>query len=792
MKRMLIMFAALSLGALGQETDPEILEQLIVHSTLLDTWGSSVATVGFPVRRPAGIHHATTLGLLNARGEVVPASFEVAARHNSTPHDASHPIRWLRATLCVNGLSDGDILRLVKRSQQANPVDGKLRDTIFTDQFEVQLQSGTMDLFGTCTSHGKPLVKRPSGRLILEDAQGKSLKPTPWQVEQVRNTNGYNRVVARSSAAGLAIELTMVAINGAGSLRCSLRLINRGPFGFEGRSSAHQNIRRFAITLPCPMGPLRAAMPSARTRLEKDEDFLALMQGHDTTARVGHTDRLWFECRKPSGIVSHGKAAPGLTVLTGSTGQVGLSVERFAETAPKAIAAYPRGFVLDVLPAMGDSSAHHVLQGSRSTTTRFQLSFGNGSDIDLRSLANEVDQVFHLLPSVQRVHEAAPISFPYLPTQPNPSPALQRFERLMRLHVDDAAASPSPSGERIGLPRFLQRGATFRKQSALGWMNFGDVPWGDGYSSLHYDWSFGILLQYIRTGDPRFLTLGRTMARHRASIDQSHDETSDAPWRGGQFYEKGSIHGDTFPPAISHTWIGGSLLDYLLTGDRDSLEAVNLSTDFARRRDLPHWDGRWGARIPGWGADLFLTRYDILRDPADLKTATDILSRVEAIETNRNGKKGFIVNRDAKPPHVKPWMHAILANALARHIVITGSDRFRPLLQRLLTFLRTHAIVRSKTNTFHTYRILHDGHGIQPSTHLNWAMGAAFSWAYAACGNPADAALSRALLADITLRFQGGKPPSPVTFRPMAYPGSESKIFSNIALWGVTGTFTTR
>jgi hypothetical protein len=107
----------------------------------------------------------------------------------------------------------------------------------------------------------------------------------------------------------------------------------------------------------------------------------------------------------------------------------------------------------------------------------------------------------------------------------------------------------------------------------------------------------------------------------------------------------------------------------------------------------------------------------------------------------------------------------------------------------MLDFLKTQCIQRTAPGRFQTYRIWRDGRGTQPSVHLNWSMLAAFSWGYAALGNAQDAALARALFSDVTLRFQGNKGPSAVTFRPMAYPGSESKIFSNIALWGVTGTF---
>lgn len=775
-------------NATGQSDKDRTLQTLTVRSTSSATWGRSVVTAGFPISSKANIHDPNRLLLRRRPGKEIPAFFEVQARHQGRADDLTRPIRWLLVTFAAEGLGEGDTIVLAERQTKPSSGPRKRSNTIRTDRLHLKLLNKQLDLFGSCGVASRQFASRASGRLLATDADGQSIQASPWNINLHRGTNGFHRLVAKASIGGVDAKLTLNAIDGADDVSCRLTLTNHGPYGHDGTKSAHRTFRRLAITLPSPDGPLSLTFAGGKASVRRDGDFLALLQDHAEDGPKGAPDRLWFEAHTRRGLLKRGRKGMGILTLKSTRGTMGISVEHFAEMAPKALSIQQNGLVLDILPARADENSVHVIEGARATTTRFRLSFCKSPRGLLKRLRRENDRVLHLLSAPDQVWAARPIIFPYRPTPAAPSAAVSRFDRLMRLAVDDSAADPTREGERIGLPRFLARGGTYGKQASLGWMNFGDVPWGDGFCSLHYDWPFGILLQYLRTGDVRFFDLGRTMAQHRASIDQSHDTTSQVAGRGGQFYEKGDNHGNAFSPAISHTWIGGLLLNALLTGDSEAWEAIELSTAFARRRDLGNWNGLWGARLPGWAADLFLARFDILRDPDDLKMATEILARVELIETNEHKMKGFIANRGAKPPHVKPWMHAILATSVARHILVTGSDQFRPLLGRLLAFLRQHAVHQNSVGRFHTTRIWEAGRKREPSVHLNWAMVAAFSWGFAATQNPADAELARALFRDTSLYFQGGSTPSAVTFRPRAYPGSESKIFSNIALWGVTGT----
>jgi hypothetical protein len=114
----------------------------------------------------------------------------------------------------------------------------------------------------------------------------------------------------------------------------------------------------------------------------------------------------------------------------------------------------------------------------------------------------------------------------------------------------------------------------------FGWMDFGDIcsPWGGNYGGsvtprhLHHDWIWTVLLQHLRTGDPAYLELGLTMARHQMDIDFSWSDRDAAPHSHLFRHDRGSsdIHtywNSHYMPRADKNWLAGMALYYLLTGD---------------------------------------------------------------------------------------------------------------------------------------------------------------------------------------------------------------------------------
>ncbi len=123
-----------------------------------------------------------------------------------------------------------------------------------------------------------------------------------------------------------------------------------------------------------------------------------------------------------------------------------------------------------------------------------------------------------------------------------------------------------------------------------GWMDFGDVvsPSGGYYNgwlqnrSLHFDWTWAVLLHYMRTGNPGLLGLGTEMARHLEEVDQDWSDRDSAPYRAlfrgdGSQAENHTNWSDQYSMGQAlpcRNWLGGIVLYYMLTGDPKARECA--------------------------------------------------------------------------------------------------------------------------------------------------------------------------------------------------------------------------
>jgi hypothetical protein len=159
-----------------------------------------------------------------------------------------------------------------------------------------------------------------------------------------------------------------------------------------------------------------------------------------------------------------------------------------------------------------------------------------------------------------------------------------------------------------------------------GWRNFGEV-YADHEAAYYtgpcpvishynnqYDLIYGTLLQYLRTGDPRWFQLADPLARHVMDIDIYHTSEDKAAYNGGLFWftdhykdaatcthrtysrhnlppGKGSYGGG---PSSNHNFTTGLLTYYFLTGDPNARAAVLSLADWVMAMD----DGR--NNVLGW------------------------------------------------------------------------------------------------------------------------------------------------------------------------------------------------
>ena len=802
-----------------------VAEPVVVSGSTFESVRREWTRFGIPLGRDADVRDLNRLALIDPRGATLPTAFRALSRWDGPAEQADRPLKWVLATTALPRRPAR--LRLVESARSVT-INGALRTTVDDDgrltiidetsSLRIRLANGSRNLLDEIRVGDDVVTAASALGILAEDEDGNAIDAAPWRIvapkaSRLSDATGAVDVLAVTEVAGLEIELRLHLVSGAPEIVLDVRVVNRGLHGHDvDETGAHVYFRRLGLTLPTL--PKAAVTTVAGTSSRRPGTALALLQHHEVRPGKTPAERFPFEVWQGRTRRHRGERADGVIVAATVKHVASIAVERFHQNAPKALTVTDSVAMLDLFPLGGHgpefrgrygtwttgpldrrATKAYRFEGARAKTTRVRLRFATHDDeSDARRLFDHqrrtVDHPLHALPSAEHVARSGATGRAYAIPTSAPSRSVARFERLLRTLVDDGAADPQGNLGRIGLPAFIRRGGTYGGQVFHGWFNDGDLAWGDGYCSLHYDWPLLALLGYVRSGDARYFDLGRRMGSHRIDIDQDHDTTSKSPFRGGQFYEKGYWHGNYSLPTPSHTWLGGPLLLYVLTGDERGREAAELGRGFLERRDIRNWHGYYGSRIAGWTIDNLLDVWWYLGRAEDLEHAEAVIRRFEKLETEEFGAEGYVLNRATKPPTLAPWMHDIVFHAVARHAWLTGSKEFHPLLRRMRIRLKAWLAPGRDGGPTTTWRYWRPEGGKDPDIHLTWARAASFAWAARVFDDPADRKLARDLFEGCVQWFQGyhgrGSARSTVSFRLTQYPGSESKVMSNIGQWGLT------
>ena len=201
--------------------------------------------------------------------------------------------------------------------------------------------------------------------------------------------------------------------------------------------------------------------------------------------------------------------------------------------------------------------------------------------------------------------------YPLAEKEPSPLYRVGRVARGEFTMVVDVAASPNWSARQLGRsdlhafasPRWYLDSGVLGKYALgdsdlpqgtyhghidqhMSWLKrrkflvneFGFWDFGDGRDAAdsafrrnnEFGISYAMLFHYLRTGDVRFFEEGVAFAKHFRDIDTLHF---------GEMKGKSIRHTDNHVDGgsgynVAHQWVEGMLLQYLLTGDRRSLEVA--------------------------------------------------------------------------------------------------------------------------------------------------------------------------------------------------------------------------
>ncbi|HYC78506.1 MAG TPA: hypothetical protein VEI02_12840, partial [Planctomycetota bacterium] len=805
---------------------PPALEELRLRVAAPGGFVAGVCTTfGVAFAEEHAVRDLGGLVVLDAEGRVVPSQWKALARYDGPREDAGRPVRF--AALTVQAADTGPIRATyrLRRRAAGDPVFPELAAESAADATTVDVGGATRFV----VPHASPAVLAAvvvAGRdatagpveLIFEGADAEPVAPS-FDAPRIEERGPLRVVVVRRGRLG-ALRCTLRAAFHAGSHEVVLdvRLENPAAYGLleEALPDGEVHFERFALRAPPagdgPAVATLAALPKPVAASVEAPFRVVHRRGGDVKGAARESVAAWVS----SAVVFEGAeralfAGEGGAAAFGRVGgpSLAVAVERCAENAPKEISFDGAAATVELFPAWGAGPAfegrlgekgvasrdarartRYRFEGGRWKTHRLALRFSDGPPTAASATAAQdaLDRprCGGVLPAQLRAIGALPGLWAERGASADGS-AL-RYERFVDLLVDDGAADPFPRGERVGLRRLLARGGVYGGRDPTGWENFGDLPWAEGWSSLHYDWALHPALAFARSGDPRFFAVARDLAGYRRDYGQNHGEDPREWWRGANFYEKGAWHGDARPGQASHFWMHGLLLWYALSGDEGAYEAALQAVDFARRQAPGDWNGRWGSRIPGWTIHALVDAAAYLGDPRDLAAARAGVARYEEHES-ASGGRGYVLN--PADDRTSPWMECILFNAAARYVAESGDASPLPLLRRMRDWLVRDTLVLSDTAVPHTFSHWAPGRPTEPSTHLLWPLVEALSWSAILGVAPGDDALARRLFDVVCCRWQsppgaplytahGEAPCDPVTFRPAMFPGSESKALGNL------------
>jgi hypothetical protein len=272
------------------------------------------------------------------------------------------------------------------------------------------------------------------------------------------------------------------------------------------------------------------------------------------------------------------RATPWVRLAT-SVGGIAAGVSGFWQNFPKTLQVDDTCLRIALFPR--ECTAMFELQGGEKKCHNIVLNFGlESSDTELASLLNPL----HVFTEPQWIERTAAVPY-FVPQADDPN---QRYLQY--------------------ISRVVEGGDSFFEKRELideyGWRHFGDLyadheavkHKGPGRLVSHYnnqyDFIYGALFHYLRTGDRRWFELGQAAAMHTVDIDIYHTDKDRPAYNRGLFwhtdhykdactcahrtYSRRNAGDSNYGggPSNEHNYTSGLLLYFYLTGDPEAAAAV--------------------------------------------------------------------------------------------------------------------------------------------------------------------------------------------------------------------------
>jgi len=686
---------------------------LVVTETSGAARQSAPVTSGLPIPQVVGLTSTTGLRILDAAGRAVPAQFAVLARWGGAPGDPSAPIRWLLADFQADVAAGGRAAVRLVGSGGAAPAAPplaveELPGSVVVDtgaaRFEVSRGDGRLDGPGLAAPVGVRLTRRDGTTAGMRGPVEVSVAAT-GPMRAVVEVSGSLRTAGGQAVLGYRAEYWFYA--GRPEVRLFLTVENRTPcpLGADGQISCHdlgsagsRSFSDLSLVLPAAPGAgARYVLGGQARDLEGDLDGpLLLHQGSSGTGHWDHyatlTDwegtaldarprlqayaaRRGYRATLGGEALGSGDHAAGHLAVGGAAGWWAVQVAGFWEQFPKSLRAAAGGTIeVGLFPEeYGPEGFAYTLRAGEQKTHEVWLRWSGAGVPEGGGALTASAPASWYVASGAAGHTALP-------------GAWAEHEAYLAAQLDRAP------GFLPWMDWFEDLPAAVEETDFYGITDYGDWPIDyEGFLvsplNLKYDAGWGLWLQWMRTGDPRWRELAEAGNRHFADADVLHTLHDPRHWSDGiafghSYHDEtgfenahrnyGGTHPDTaFGPE-------GLLLTYYLTGydpaRRAALEVADcieyrLGNDVHLCPYLDGCSGEWwaleeglysnGERPAGNALSIVVEAYRATGEERFRRAAEALVTWAAA------GAQPYIGGPDGTDRWVKPWALGLYLRALA-------------------------------------------------------------------------------------------------------------------------------
>ncbi len=552
---------------------------------------------GVPLPRAWNMTDVSKLRLRDGSGTAIPAQFEALARWGSHAKDTSAPVKWVlvgcfssvsaNATQTVQLDSKGPGPSPVASIQINTSTPGKMTVNTGTAQFELNT-SGNFNLFNQVTVSGQTLLQslgetaaidyEPAGSLSIVSGgtPNTTARVTSATVERQGSLNAIVKVVGsildNTSKPVLDYTARLHFFAGTSDARVDFTVENNHPV-IEGEGGQPANAHEQGAVNSVYIGSLKLSLqlqntggslrvlseqstdvtsPASAVRLYQDSGgnehwnvYLGQV-GWPDGEKISAQPRLQAFCTKKGfeitgpGVSKTGNQALGWMSAFHSTGPgITVAMRDFWQNFPKAVEVGTDGKIsIDLFPN-GSQFKHNFRVGEEKTHTML-FHFGNGSTmtaVEAERMAKSFNEpLFGTAPASWYIDSAALGEVPAANLSQWPL-----YERYARVAFEpNPDFDPGDSGtENSTLLNAVE------KYNFYGWQDYGDVPldyepFGPnqaGQMNLKYWYVYGMLTQFCRSADLRWIDLAVSSAWHLADIDYLHIPDSGIQhWSHGAYF----------------------------------------------------------------------------------------------------------------------------------------------------------------------------------------------------------------------------------------------------------------